>query len=70
MSNETKKGRSVYNSTVLHAKRDKRRREAKDRQRTYDRLTVEERIALVKSRRGKSKRELGRLMAALKPKKN
>lgn len=70
MENENKsKVRQVYNSTKLHAKRDRKRREAKDRQLTYNKLSVSERLSLAKSRRGESKREVARLSALLKSKK-
>jgi len=67
MENENKsKVRKVYNSTKLHAKRDLRRREAKARQATYDKLTLKQRLDLAKSRRGKSEREVARLTKKLK----
>ena len=59
-----------YHSEKLHANWDKKRQEAKSRQRHYDGLTVKQRIALAQSRRGNSKRELGHLYNLLdvKPK--
>jgi len=50
-----------YHSEKLHAKRDKKRQEAKSRHRHYESLTIKERITLAKSRPGNSKRELNRL---------
>ena len=62
---QTKRGKQNYNSSFLQAKRDKRRKAAEDRQYKYDRLTTTEKVKLVKSRRGESKRELARLEARL-----
>jgi len=59
---EAKKGKiNGYHSEKLHAKWDKKRSEAKARQRHYEGLTVQARIALAKSRPGESKQELARL---------
>lgn len=64
MANETKtegrKGREKYSHAKADQRQDKRRQEAEARQRTYDKLTLKEKLALVKSRGG-SKRELARL---------
>lgn len=60
-----KKGRESYNSTVLHAKRDKRRLEADARQREYNKLTVAQKIERA-TKRGGSVRELARLNKAVK----
>lgn len=57
---EGHKVRGKYSHAKADARRDKRRREAEARQRIYDKLTLEEKLALVKSRGG-SKRELARL---------
>lgn len=40
-----------------------RRAEALERQAAYDKLTLNQKIALASSRRGESKRELARLLA-------
>ena len=50
-----------YRSEKLHAKRDKKRREAESRQRHYESLTIKERITLAKSHPGNSKKELSHL---------
>lgn len=67
---KTKKGRDEYNSTVLWAKRKKRRDEAQERDAKYAALSIPARIALAKNRRGESKRELARLekLLAVAPK--
>jgi hypothetical protein len=51
-----------YNSAHLHAKHNRKRQEAADRQREHDSLTINEKIEKLRSRRGDSKRELARLM--------
>lgn len=61
----TRKGRTVYNSTKLHAKRDQRRFEANGRRLDYEKLTIKQRLQLAKSRRGESAREVSRLTVAL-----
>lgn len=72
MANETKtegrKGRESYSHAKADARRDKRRQAAEARQRTYSKLTLKEKLALVKARGG-SKRELARLekIQAAKP---
>jgi hypothetical protein len=53
-----------YNSSKLQAKRNKRQREADDRQFKYDNLTVAVKVKLAQSRRGESKSELARLAKA------
>lgn len=50
-----------YSSAKLQAKRNRKREEALDRQAEHDTLTVEEKIAKARDRRGNSKRELARL---------
>lgn len=54
-----------YNSAHLHAKRDRKRREAEARQREHDVLTINEKIEKAQSRiaegKGSSFRELKRL---------
>lgn len=50
-----------YNSTTLWARRNKRAEEAAERQAEHYELTVEEKIAKAKGRRGQSKREIARL---------
>lgn len=50
-----------YKSVKLHAKRNRKRREAERRQLKYNSLSVAEKTKLIKSRRGESKRELERL---------
>lgn len=47
-----------YHSEKLHAKWDKKRAEAEARQFKYDKLTVDQKLALAKSRRGEVKRKL------------
>ena len=54
-----------YHSEKLHANRDKKRQEAKARQRHYDMLNIESRIALAKRRRGNSRKELAHLLNSL-----
>ena len=44
-------------------RRAQRRAEAAERQAHYDSMTVEQRIAAAKSRRGESRKELARLYA-------
>jgi len=56
-----KKGREHYSSAKLHAKWDRRRKEATERDTIYAGLSIQARINLAKSRRGESKRELARL---------
>lgn len=50
-----------YNSSKLHARRQKRQNEAAERQEKYNSLSVEEKIKLAKKRGGK--KELARLRA-------
>lgn len=50
-----------YHSEKLHAKRDKKRREAQARQREYDKLTLQEKL-----KRAKGKREIAKLTAKMK----
>lgn len=70
MNNETlipgRKGRDEYSSATLHAKRNAMRMEAESRQRDYDKLTVDQKVKLAQSRRGKSKREITRLTKIVK----
>lgn len=54
-----------YHSEKLHAAKDKRRQEAKARQRHYESLTIKQRIALAQSRRGNSEKEQNRLFDLL-----
>ena len=65
-NNETKTGNrgktNGYNSTTLHAKRNRKRQEAEARKREHDTLTLNEKIEKARSRRGESKREIARLM--------
>lgn len=58
----TKRGKvNGYNFSKQQARRDKRTLEAENRQAVYDKLTLQQRIDLAKSRRGKSKQEIARL---------
>jgi hypothetical protein len=50
-----------YNSTKLHAKRNRKRSEAEARKYDHDSLSIKEKIAKAKSRRGNSQREIARL---------
>ena len=50
-----------YSNKVLHAKRDAKRDKAMESKAHYQSLTIQERIKLVESRPGNSKRELARL---------
>ena len=54
-----------YSSAISRAKRDARRVAAEKREDRYDRLGLTDKIKLVKSRRGESKRELARLEARM-----
>jgi len=58
---ESGKKRKSYSSVKLHAKRDRKRKEANERQKVYAALSIKERIARAKSHRGNSFRELARL---------
>lgn len=46
-------------------RKQQRREEAEDRQGEYDYLTTKEKLAVIKGRRGKSKRETKRLKGEL-----
>jgi len=59
------KGREHYSHAKADARKDKRRQEAESRQREYDALSVQGKIARAKSRPGESKREVARLLAIL-----
>jgi hypothetical protein len=63
MKAETKRNIKIngYKSNVLHAKREKRQREADARQAAHDLLTKKQKLAKAKSRRGESKVEIARL---------
>lgn len=51
-----------YCSDILHAKRDRKRREAQERQREHDALTLDQRLFLCcHERRGSSGREAARI---------
>lgn len=50
-----------YSSVTLHAKKDRKRAEAKDRQIKHDKLTLPQKLAKAKSNRGNSKREVSHL---------
>ena len=54
-----------YKNSVLHAKREAKFRAAVINKARYQGLSVEERIKLVKSRRGESNREMDRLLNLL-----
>lgn len=54
-----------YSNHKLHAKLDRKRQEAEDRQAEHDSLTLKEKIDKAKSRRGNSTREISRLTAKL-----
>ena len=54
-----------YKNAVLHAKREAKFKAATVSKSRYQGLSVEERIKLVKSRRGESKREMARLQKLL-----
>lgn len=58
-----RKGRDSYSSHHLHAKRNRKRQEAEDRQSTYDALTLKEKFATLIP--GGSKRQLRRLDALM-----
>ncbi len=60
-----RKGREHYSHDKADARIDKRRQEADARERVYDGLTIPAKIALAKSRRGESKREIAKLEKAL-----
>lgn len=60
-----RKGRDHYNSTVLWAKRNKRRIEAENRQAESDSLTLKEKLDKARTRPGESKREVARLTKLL-----
>jgi len=51
-----------YTHDILDAKQAQKRREAEFRQSVYDGLSVHEKIALARSRRGSSDREINRLV--------
>jgi len=55
-----------YCSTTLHATRDRKRREAQDRDLKHSNLSIKDKIAKAKSRRGDSKKEIARLTARQK----
>lgn len=46
----------------LHTRRKGKREAAAARQLVYDKLTLPQKVELIKSRRGESKRELAKLM--------
>lgn len=54
-----------YNNAKLHAKRNRKFEEACDRQADHNTLTIQEKIAKAKSRRGNSTREIARLTKQL-----
>lgn len=58
-------GRKSYSHAKADARQDKRRQEADARERVYDGFTIVQKLALVKSRGGESKREVARLNAHL-----
>jgi hypothetical protein len=60
-SGTARRGREHYSHVKADARKERRREEAEDRQAKYDSLSASAKIALVKSRRGESKRELARL---------
>ncbi len=60
-----RKGREHYSHEKADARIKKRQDEADNRQFKYDGLTVDQKLALAKSRRGESKREVTRLLAAV-----
>ena len=51
-----------YNSSKLRAKQNKKRKDAENRQFTYDGLTVKQKLAQVHNRPGESKREVAKIM--------
>lgn len=51
-----------YSHRKADARKDRRRDEADARQDKYDSLTVEQKISRAKKRRGKSEREINRLI--------
>ena len=57
------KGRDSYSNFHLHAKRERKRHEAIDRQKIYDALTLKEKFATLIP--GGSKRQLTRLTALM-----
>jgi hypothetical protein len=62
-----RQGRVSYSSVKLHAKRDRKAREAAARDREYQELSVKDRIVRVKARGG-SVKELARLQKLVKSK--
>lgn len=52
-----------YSNAKMHAKRNRKRIEAEQRQDEHDSLTIQEKIAKALKRPGSSKREVARLMA-------
>jgi hypothetical protein len=63
----TKRGKTNgYNSTILHRKRDERRRDAEARQQSYEDLTLKQRLERAQGRRGESKVEVARIEALIK----
>ena len=54
-----------YKNSVLHAKRDKKRQKAEQMMWEHNQLTISQKIAKAKSRRGESKKEIARLTKLL-----
>lgn len=61
----TRGKKNRYKNAVLHTKRDRKRQEGEARQREHDKLTIQQKINLAKSRPGKSVREITRLTKLL-----
>lgn len=57
--------RKTYNTFKLRMKKEDKRFDAELRQKAYNELSVDDRIAQAKSRRGNSKREIARLQAKI-----
>ena len=56
-----------YSHKIQDAMKERRRREAEDRKFEHDSLSLTEKVAKIKSRRGNSKRELDRLLLQVGP---
>ncbi len=69
MDANTGKRRKSYSHAKLDAKKDRKRLEADARKAHYRSLTTQEKIKLVQSRYGESKRELARLNQELETEK-
>ncbi len=50
-----------YNSTVLHANRQRKRDDAEERLSVWEKLTPKQQLACISTRRGESKRQVARI---------